>query len=567
MTKQNKYEVTDSNMISELLLEAGLITSKQMSESVSANINSNEPVENTMLRLGVIKKKDIAAVLEKHYALPFADIAGVNNNIINIIPEKFLKKYRVIPVELNANILTLAMVSPGNVTAIDDIQMLTGYKIEPRVMLLSSFHEIMDRYYPADEVANIISEFEMPEGLDGKKTLPQEFPGTADIETPVIKLINTLITTGIKLRASDIHIEPQEKEIIVRYRIDGILRTVQILPKQIQLHVISRIKIMSDMNIAERRLPQDGQISIAFLNRNVDLRVSSLPGNYGEKLVLRILDKSSFILGFPQLGISPDIQSRIEQILQEPDGMIIMTGPTGSGKTTTLYAMINYLKSPSKNIITLEDPIEYELLAGKSREAGITQVQVKSSIGLTFAAGLRAALRQDPDVILVGEMRDTETAEIAMRSALTGHLVLTTLHTLNSFETITRLKDMGIELYLISSCIRCIIAQRLIRLLCPRCKVAYTPPLRLIERLGFTTDTLYKAKGCDYCGHSGYYGRAGIYELLAITDKIKDLIISNSPVSAIKEEAVKTGTRTLWEEAVTLVRDGKTSITEVMRAL
>lgn len=394
--------------------------------------------------------------------------------------------------------------------------------------------------------------------------------GAGISESYVVKCVNTLFEMGLRYRASDIHLEPQKQGLFVRFRIDGALQTIHKFAKEVQPPLISRIKIMANLDIAEKRLPQDGQINFKAQNREIDIRISVLPSKYGEKLVIRILDKSNLVPGLENLGFDSDTQAQFETLIEKPYGILLVTGPTGSGKTTTLYSLLQRLKSPLKNIITLEDPIEYELLAGSSNDMGVTQVQVNPKIGLTFAAGLKSALRQDPDIIMVGEIRDKETSEIAMKSAMTGHLVFSTLHTNDAPSTLGRLKDMGIDTYLINSTILGILAQRLVRVLCKECKQAYRPPARLLQTLfpkKFDLDkaTFFRRIGCERCQGSGYYGRCGIYELMIMNEDIKTALTNNASLFELREKARAAGLKTLRETGLSLVCQGLTTVEEVFR--
>lgn len=391
-----------------------------------------------------------------------------------------------------------------------------------------------------------------------------------DTEGGIPKLVDALFLLALQHRASDIHLEPQADEFYVRFRVDGVLRTIHAFPRTANGPLISRIKIMASMDIAEKRMPQDGQIVTTLNKKEVEMRVSTLPAKYGEKTVIRLLDKSSNILDLNHFGMDPFTQSHLEMLIEKPQGMLLVTGPTGSGKSTTLYAVINKLKSPFKNIITLEDPIEYELLGAGSKEAGITQVQIHPKIGLNFAVGLRSCLRQDPDVIMVGEIRDQETAEVAMKAAMTGHMVLSTLHTNDAPSAISRLRDIGAEPYLIASTLVGVMAQRLVRLLCVECREAYEPPLRSLQNL-LPADkltkpiTLYRPKGCPKCQDSGYWGRKGIYELLILNDSFRDLIQQQAGSDALKKLARDQGIKSLRESGLDLVYQGLTTVEEVFR--
>lgn len=389
-------------------------------------------------------------------------------------------------------------------------------------------------------------------------------------EGAVVRLVDRLFETALAYRTSDIHLEPQSQWLFVRFRIDGVLKTIHQFPKSIAPALISRIKILAEMDIAEKRIPQDGQINTRIKDKDLDLRISTLPAKYGEKTVIRLLDKSGGLIDLNSLGMDTLMQTQFEMQIDKPQGLILVTGPTGSGKSTTLYSVVNRLKSPDKNIVTLEDPIEYELLAGSAAEAGITQVQVNPKAGLTFATGLRASLRQDPDIIMVGEIRDKETAEVAMKAAMTGHMVLSTLHTNDAPSTISRLRDIGVEPYLISSTLLGVMAQRLLRLLCVKCKVSYEPPVRALKKLfpKHPEDTplrLFRPLGCPECQGTGYWGRKGIYELLVLNDEYRQIISEQSTTEALKKAAAAQGLKTLRESGLAMVYQGLTTVEEVFR--
>lgn len=495
---------------------------------------------------------------------------AISHDILKLVPADIMLKYAFIPFDIQNGRMSIAVENSNDLTNIDNIRVVTGYDLDvfqdSKESIKNTFTRL--RTSPDENIQTAELQFA---NIEAVSAAPGETP---DTEQPsIVKLVDKMINLAIEKRASDIHLEPQQDGLFVRFRIDGILSTIHKFPKAVQSPLISRIKILASMDITERRLPQDGQISIEAKHRNIDLRISTLPGKYGEKTVIRVLDKSGFSLDLGQLGLEPTMQSYFETIIQKPQGLLLVTGPTGSGKTTTLYSVLNKLKSPLKNVITLEDPIEYELLAGKSNESGITQVQINSKIGMTFAMALRAAMRQDPDIIMIGEIRDKETAETAMKASLTGHLVLSTLHTNDSFSTLLRLKDMGIELYLISSTVIGILAQRLVRVLCPHCKEPYKPPSRALKMLLRTEIdpaaekdlVLYRAKGCDKCQQMGYFGRKGIYELLIINDDLKTLINSGINSEILKQTPAINKMKSLRDAGLELVLKGVTTIEEVFR--
>jgi len=563
-------------LLGKLLVEEKMISKDDLDRVFAEQRKSGIRVEKLLTKLKLAKDEDIAKALKKHYKVEYADLKNkkVKDEVLDSIPEHVVKQYELVPVEVNKKDkkITLAMANPRDVIAIDHVSLITGYAVQPLVSTEAEILDVINEYYETKALEGIIVEdIEIGEEL-GEEEITAERLKKLSEEAPIVKLVNSIITKAVQSRASDIHFEAQERFFFIRFRVDGILETAYMLPKKLQLAITSRIKIMANLDIAEKRHPQDGQIRVKILNRDIDLRVSTLPSRYGEKIVMRVLDKSSFLLGLWQLGLSSELQSEFEELISKPNGIILITGPTGAGKTTTLYASINKIKSPDKNIITLEDPIEYELLAGKSREVGVTQMQVDTKIDLSFAAGLRALLRQDPDIIMVGEIRDLETAEIAIRSALVGRLVLSTLHTADASEAMTRLLDMGIEPFLIASSVIGVMAQRLVHVLCEHCKEPYEPPPDSLKRLNIhpakgTTITFYRAKGCKQCNETGYLGRTGIYELMKMDDKIRDLVLKRVSTSSIRHQAVVAGMKTLWDNGLDLVLKGVTTVDEILRVL
>jgi len=475
-------------------------------------------------------------------------------DILKTISYETMKRWCVLPFALINNKLSVAAANPRDVTLSDHLRLLTGYEVE---MFSSSREEVvkaLKNYFEILLEVGTVKELAVKEG---------------ESNLDAAAIVQRLFEVAVDFGASDIHLEPQTDGFFVRFRIDGILKTMHTFPKTAAAPLTSRIKVLSGLDITERRLLQDGQISARIRKNHVDLRVSTLPGKYGEKVVVRVLYKATSTLGLERMGLDPTSQGLLEMLIERPLGIFLVTGPTGSGKTTTLYSILHRLKSPLKNIITLEDPVEYEILATSENEAGVTQVQMNSKIGLTFASTLRASLRQDPDILMVGEIRDKETAEIAMRSAMTGHLVLSTLHTNSASETITRLRDIGIEPYLMTSTILGILAQRLVRVLCHYCKLAYSPPRRALKGIiGEDAQgevTLYKAKGCPQCQRTGYKGRTGVFELLEMNDELRVAILSNKNINDLKEIVRRQGIKTLREGGMALVLKGLTTVEEVFR--
>ncbi|VGO20008.1 putative type II secretion system protein HxcR [Pontiella sulfatireligans] len=463
-----------------------------------------------------------------------------------LMPAETARRYRVVPVHKTDGVLTAAIGNPFDIDTLDTLRYVLTDSVEILAALPEQIEEALARLYP--ESSPVLDIEEPP--LEKKDT-------ASEADEPIIRLVNQLIVEGFRARASDIHLEPLNRQFRVRCRIDGALREVEGPPRRLHPSVISRIKIMANMKISEKRLPQDGRIEIRVMGRALDLRVSSIPTNHGESIVMRILDKQSLTLGLPNLGFHPDDQQTFERLIRCPDGILLVTGPTGSGKTTSLYACLNHLNQPDRKIITVEDPVEYQL-------SGINQVHVRADIGLTFSAALRSILRQAPNIIMIGEIRDRETAEIAINAALTGHLVLSTLHTNDAPSAITRLADIGVKPFLVSSSVRGIMAQRLVRTVCEKCKTAYTPT-EAESRLLASAAQLYRGTGCPACGDTGYAGRKGIFELLAINDDVRQMIYSGAPVAELRAKARSMGMRTLREDGLRKAADGITTVQEVLR--
>jgi general secretion pathway protein E len=494
-----------------------------------------------------------------------SDPSLVLQQATNVLPLKFMQQYKFFPLRLENGVLTVVMADPSDVDTIDSIRLQSGWEVrvcrgsEPEIL------QALEEYYGASSsMERIIKDIEPDDDTpDDQRT--EDIAQLKDLasEAPVIRLVNLMISTAKESRASDIHIEPFEKALRVRYRIDGVLVDTESPPKRLQAAIVSRIKLMARMNIAERRLPQDGRIRIDVGGTDLDLRVSTIPTVHGESLVMRLLDRTSVLPGLGELGFPPDARQHFETLITRPHGIILVTGPTGSGKTTTLYAALQKINAVEKKVITIEDPVEYQI-------EGINQIQVKPSIGLTFASGLRHIVRQDPDVILVGEIRDRETAEIAIHAALTGHLVMSTLHTNDAAGAITRLLDMGIEDYLVSSTLLAVLAQRLVRRICPDCKTSYTAEKHTLQELGVTTSEtgsvpLFRGEGCSTCHSTGYFGRMGIVELLLIDETLQRLILTKRDANLIRAEAMKLGMKTLWQDGCAKVVAGITTQEEVLR--
>ena len=549
-------------MLGEMLIAEGLLTKEQLERALTEQKQHGGRIGSILKGLAFVTEEDIIKVLGKQLGIQHVVLANViiDPDLLKVIPETLARRYQVMPISKRDKALTVAMVDPLNVFAIDDIRRLAGLDIHPVVSTEGDLLKAIDRFYGSKTTMEEAARDMDMEGY-GRTIVEQvtDIEKIAD-DTPVIKLVNTMIMQAVRDGASDIHIEPDQDLLRIRYRVDGMLHEVMSIPKHLHAGVISRIKIMADLDISEKRVPQDGRIQMRIGEKDIDLRLSTLPTIFGEKIVMRLLDKSSIKLGLGEIGFSPDTFKRFSGMIRRPYGLILVTGPTGSGKTTTLYAALNSINSIDKNIITIEDPVEYQLKV-------VNQVQVYPKVGITFATGLRSILRQDPDVIMVGEIRDTETANIAIQAALTGHLVLSTLHTNDAAGAIVRLVDMGAEPFLVASSLLCVVAQRLIRRICPRCKKAYQPPNDLLISLGvkMADISFMKGEGCQECRSTGYEGRDGIYELLGIDEGIRNLIVSKASSSAIRSHAISNGFVTLREEGIKRALKGQTTVEEVLR--
>jgi type IV pilus assembly protein PilB len=552
-------------LLGEVLVEAGFIAPGDLAEAVALQDenHSRERLGQILLGMGAVTQKQVSHAIASQLGLEFIDLGArpPEEQVLLVLPEHLARRFRVIPLRVSPLRMTLGMVDPLDILAIDDVRRLTGREIDPAVITQDDFLRILNQYPALDEsVETMIQEIKTrgaeDDGLDTLRRLVDD--------APVVRLVNVIILQAVRRRASDIHIEPQEHRVRIRYRIDGTLYNVMTPPKHIQAGVASRVKIMAQMDIAERRLPQDGRIQINVDDREIDLRVSTIPTIFGEKLVMRILDRGSALVGLEKIGLLSENRQRFEALMGAPYGIILLTGPTGSGKTTTLYGMLNRLNTTESNIITVEDPVEYHLL-------GVNQVQVNPKAGLTFANGLRSFLRQDPDIIMVGEIRDEETARIAIHAALTGHLVLSTLHTNDAPGAVTRLVDMGIEPFLVASSLVGVIAQRLVRVLCERCKQAYSPLAEVRQRLGAPKDgrgrdpaVFYRPVGCEVCNGIGYRGRTGIFEIMLMDEALKALVTRQAAANEIQDHAVRAGMATLAADGLAKVMLGSTSPEEVL---
>jgi type IV pilus assembly protein PilB len=554
---------SDARHLGSMLLEEGLLTEEQLNQAIAAQEESGNPLGRVLLDEGLVSEADLVKTLARQIGIEYVDLTEVTVDpaAAAIVPEYLQERYTALPIAFRGdNRLIVAMVDPANVLAIDDMRAISGMDIIPVVTTRGDLEDAIKRQARFDESVSDLAELaaEDMQGFDD----PAGMESAAE-EAPVVKLMNTIITRAVSERASDIHVEPGERDLRIRYRIDGVLHEVMSTPRSIANAVVSRIKIMAELNIAERRVPQDGRVAMRVMGRPIDLRVATLPSMYGEKVVLRILDKSDGVLSLEQLGFLSESLARFEGSYTKPYGAILVVGPTGSGKTTTLYSTLDILNRPEVNIITVEDPVEYRL-------AGLTQVQVNRKAGLLFNTALASILRSDPDVVLIGEIRDTETAKIAIEAALTGHLVLSTLHTNDAPSSIGRLIDMGVEPYLVSSAVDCVVAQRLGRLLCEKCKVEYQPDPELAKSLGWDQadpPTIYKAGGCKACSNTGYRGRISINEVMLVSEEIQRMAVDRRPSDEIKKIAIEQGMKTLRQDGLDKVLLGRTSLEEVMRVV
>jgi len=546
--------------LGQILIKNRIISEEQLEEALTRQRETGESLGRVLIDLKMVSEGALTSILARQIGLKYVDLANLDVDIsaTSLIDAEIARRYNLIPVGFNGDRLMVAMADPTNVFALDDIRIMTGMQIEPMVATKEDIVAAINRYCHSGSDVDLSTE-----DIEGERVIGGEEADADD--APIVKYVNLLISESVNDRASDVHIEPMENDVRIRFRIDGVLHEIRRNPKQIHAGVVARIKVMADMNIAEKRVPQDGRASVDIRGKPIDIRVASLPTIHGEKVVLRILDKGASLMSLEELGFSEDILENYSHSFHKPYGTIMVTGPTGSGKTTTLYATLNVLNSIRHNIITVEDPVEYRLPL-------INQVQVHYKAGLTFSAALRSILRCDPDIVMIGEIRDAESAQIAIESALTGHLVLSTLHTNDAPSALTRLLEMGIEPFLIASAVDCVSSQRLARKLCERCKEAYEPDPEFLQRVRFSWDNggeevLYRPRGCPACNNTGFKGRIGIYEVLEVSEGIEHLVARNAPHVEIAEMARSEGMRTMREEGFMKVREGLTSIEEVLRVI
>ncbi|MBI3995275.1 MAG: Flp pilus assembly complex ATPase component TadA [Nitrospirae bacterium] len=562
--------------LGDFLFDTGLINHDQLKRALAEQKRLGKKLGETLITLRIVSESALAQALSTQMGYPFMDLSAtaLEPEVVMAIPEALAKKQCAIPVSLENKTLNVAMVDPLDYECLRDLGFASGFRIQPVIATRKDILEAIERYYNLNtSVESIVEETARDYDESLLQIIPEISPTAADARSleersrlaPVIRLANLIMTKAIRQRASDIHIEPSQRDFRVRYRIDGLLKEDLRLPKWIQGALISRMKILGKLDIAERRMPQDGAVRVRSDNREIDLRLSTLPTQYGEKMVIRVLDQGRLVVSLDTLGVSPHNLSQVRSLMRRKQGIILVTGPTGSGKTTTLYSMIHALRDEVTNIVTVEDPIEYNL-------DGINQVQINTAIGLTFAGCLRSILRQDPNVILIGEIRDLETAEIAFRAAMTGHLVLSTVHTNDAPSTITRLVDLGVPRYLVASLVMGVIAQRLVRCVCPRCKTAMPPPEESLVSLRIPVDSVknvsfYYGKGCSYCNYLGYQGRTGMYEVLEMTTRLRELVATGAAEHDLRSTALASKMTSLGEDGLSKVKGGVTTIEELLRVI
>jgi general secretion pathway protein E len=550
-------------LLGEILVQERLTTPEAVEQALARGRATGERLGEALVAMGAVTGEDVLRTLAKQQNLAFLSREELPSPLplVKNLSPKYLRQYTVCPVSVENGLLTVAAADPLNPVIVDDLRQFTGFNVKIVVSSAEAITEAIDRTYDgaATPLQRIVEGMEEEGGPEGDEDI--NHLRDMAFEAPVVRLVNLLIESAIDGEASDIHIEPYEDTLRIRYRVDGILFDQEAPPRRLQAAVTSRVKLMAEMNIAERRLPQDGRIRVTLRDRRVDIRVSTIPTVHGESIVMRLLDRSSVFLPLEKLGFGPGTLRHFEALIKRPHGIVLVTGPTGSGKTTTLYAALDKINSPDRKIITVEDPVEYQL-------KGVNQIPVKPKIGLTFATGLRHIVRQDPDVILIGEIRDLETAEIAIQAALTGHLVFSTLHTNDAPAAITRLQDMGVEPYLVASVLEGVLAQRLVRRVCPACRVPDTPNPADLEALGIEGaggTRLYRGRGCDECRSTGYRGRTGIYELFPITEDARSLILRRAPSREIRRQAVEAGMATLRLDGWAKACEGVTTVEEILR--
>ncbi len=564
-TVERTQFVRRRRLLGEMLLAEGLVTQDQLTQAIEVNKETGRRLGRILVDMGAVKSSDIARTLSKQLGVEFVEFAGQYpaEDILRLIPLHVARRLHAVPIAKDNGVLKLAMVDPLDVVAIDDIRRLTGLDVHVAITTMEEFQALVEQY-PALEATmeQFLKDMPGAQIAAGEEELSLEALRRMAEDAPVVKLVSQLLDEAVRQRASDIHIERQEHAVRVRYRVDGMLLTKSTLPRHVHPQVVSRIKILCNMDIAERRSPQDGSFNFKADGKSIDVRVSTIPAIYGEKVVMRLLDRSAASYTLEKLGLSPKDNARLLTIIEQPQGIILVTGPTGSGKTTTLYAVLNRLNRDEVNILTVEDPVEYQI-------PGINQVQIGGR-KITFASTLRHFLRQDPDIIMVGEIRDEETARIAIQAALTGHLVLSTIHANDALGGITRLLDMGIEPYLVASSLIGVAAQRLVRVLCPQCKEPDQPDLtEFRKRVGEIPSeaTFFRGRGCSFCNYTGFRGRVAIFEVAPIDDDIRQLVVVRAPHHDLRQAAVAKGITTMYQDGIWKASRGITTLSEVMRVI
>jgi general secretion pathway protein E len=557
--------------LGQILMHSAGLTEEKLTEALAAQTEKGGRLGEVLVGLKAVTEEDVARALAAQLDLEYvASISAddVEPELIARMPINFAKQNRVLPLKVESDQVALVVADPLDTASLDHARMLLGRDVLPKIALASRIVDAINQVYDRNlnEAEQVVGEMEAQDLSSAEASLEeaQDLLDTGD-EAPIIRLVNSLLFRAAKERASDIHIEPMERELSVRFRIDGELQEIIKPPKRYQSSILSRVKIMAQLNIAEKRLPQDGRIRIKLAGRDIDIRVSCIPVTHGERIVMRLLDKNAVLLDLAEIGMNPDILENVDKLIHRPHGIVLVTGPTGSGKTTTLYGALSRINTPDLNILTVEDPVEYQL-------KGIGQMAIQPKIGLTFAAGMRSFLRQDPDIIMVGEIRDKETAQIAIEASLTGHLVFSTVHTNDSAGAVTRLVEMGIEPFLVASSLTGVLAQRLVRRVCRECRVKYTPTDEELGKLGMNRERfkalgggdVYRAEGCSVCGKNGYRGRTGLYELLLVDDDIRQLVLKNVDSGTIKKAAMEKGMMALLDDGALKIAQGETTIAEVL---
>jgi len=563
--------------IGQILKEITTLTDEDLERALQVQRGTREPLGQLLVKMGLISERDRARALGRQWGIPYAEFGEleISDAVTSLIPKHLIARYRALPFQLKGNRLTVAMSNPLDIYTVDQLRLVTGMEVDVVITVEDELNNRINALFSnavrldetikraVDEIGNNEGELKIAEGKSEDDISIDQLSELVD-DAPVIQLVNMILRQGLADKASDIHIQPEANKVRVRYRVDGMLQDATAVPKQVQAALTARIKVMADMDISEKRAPQDGRITLSMGGREYDLRVSTLPGVMGEKVVMRILDKSGIIHTLGKLGFPSSMLEQYDRLINRSYGIVLVTGPTGSGKSTTLYTTLNMLNSPEKNILTVEDPVEYQL-------PGLTQTMVNPRAGMTFPVVLRTMLRQDPDIILVGETRDAETALISVESALTGHLVFSTLHTNDAPGAVARLTEMGIEPFLTASAVIGVLAQRLVRAICPRCKEAYTPSLEAFRRLNLSLDldqvTFYRGAGCSHCRGKGYRGRVGVFELMVVDNEVRELILQKAPTHVIRQAALDNGMITLKQDAMQKILEGITTMEEALRVI